>query len=142
MKKCKIATLDKCECEQTTTKCSFGPDSRGSIILYQTFPDENADVCERSFCTCTSHDNYEEVLAERIGEHTVIPGPDATEEEPEIRPDEEPEAEIFGLSDEQEEQILSDKPVENEPSDPLNDGIITSFDVPDKVSDENKEFSS
>ena len=80
------------------------------------------------------------MLAKRISEHSVIPGPDPTEEEAEIRPDEEPEAEIFGLP---EEQNLPEKPVQDELLDPQNDendGIITSYDVPENISDEDKEL--
>ena len=142
---CQIEHLNKCDCESTTTKCSFGPDGAGHMVLYQEFPEEQAEKCDPSWCTCTSHDDYEEVLAERVGheDHTVIPGPG--EEETEIQPDE-PEAEPFGeaeiepLSEPEIEPISEPELVEEEPSEPQNDQLITSFAVPDDNSEEDNKL--
>ena len=55
-----------CACELVPTRCTFGPDSRGDIVTDVVVPEKTAESCEREFCTCTSHDNYEEVLASRL----------------------------------------------------------------------------
>ena len=47
----------------------------------QVVPDGTAAKCDQKFCICTSHDNYHQIVAERIKnakDTTVKPG---TEEE-------------------------------------------------------------
>ena len=76
-------------------------------------------------------------------DNTVIPGPG--EEETEIQPDE-PEAEPFGeaetepLSEPEIEPISEPELVEEEPSEPQNDQLITSFAVPDDNSEEDNKL--
>ena len=63
---CGITYEDTCTCEAIPTKCTFEPDHAGELIIDQVVPDSTADGCDPEFCICTSHNNYHQIVAERI----------------------------------------------------------------------------
>ena len=55
------------------TKCTYGPDEQGAFDMDIVVPNGIAERCARESCICTSHDNYHEILAERLVHSTNLP---------------------------------------------------------------------
>lgn len=54
----------------------FGPDHLGEFVT-QEVSEDVADACNREFCVCTTHPNYQQIMDDRIKEaqdETVKPG--------------------------------------------------------------------
>ena len=46
-----------CICNEVQPKCLFGPDGTGDFVIKKVAV-EFSDKCDRSFCTCTDHEDY------------------------------------------------------------------------------------
>ena len=73
------SNLKNCSCRQTVTKCALGPDENGDIRTDVVTPPGMADSCDPNFCICTSHENYREILEERLAKYRPV-----TEEDPDL----------------------------------------------------------
>ena len=67
-----IEKYSDCSCQQIETRCTFGPDLANEFLRDEAVKDSQAESCDRDFCTCTSHDDYQEVLKQRLSEEGVI----------------------------------------------------------------------
>ena len=54
-----------CLCAALTSKCQFGPDADKDFVT-QVVSAAMADMCDRSFCVCTSHADYQSRVNERL----------------------------------------------------------------------------
>ena len=48
---------DFCMCNEVQPKCLFGPDGTGDFVIEKVSVEFSAQ-CDRSFCTCTDHEDY------------------------------------------------------------------------------------
>lgn len=55
----------ECFCAPLLIACLYGPDGFGNFATTEV-PPEEADSCDRSKCTCTSHDDYAVTARERL----------------------------------------------------------------------------
>ena len=58
-----------CICKKLLTQCLLGPDSAGNFETIDV-DREFADTCDRSFCTCTTHDDFFDKANELLDEAT------------------------------------------------------------------------
>ena len=56
---------DDCLCAALTSKCQFGPDADKDFVT-QVVSAAMADMCDRSFCVCSSHPEYQSRANERL----------------------------------------------------------------------------
>ena len=56
---------DFCLCQEIQVKCMFGPDATGDFVIEPT-TQQFSQECDRAFCTCTNHEDYQEVANERM----------------------------------------------------------------------------
>ena len=59
------AANDGCLCAALTSKCQFGPDADDAFVT-QVVSAAMADMCDRSFCVCASHAEYQSRANERL----------------------------------------------------------------------------
>ena len=58
-------SCDECICAPLKEVCLFGPDSFGNFATAEV-PVEQADTCDRTECTCASHEDYTETAKMRL----------------------------------------------------------------------------
>ena len=54
-----------CSCAEILTRCMFGPDHKGEFVT-QEVSEKVAEDCNRDFCVCTTHPNYQQIMDRRI----------------------------------------------------------------------------
>ena len=102
------ANLKNCSCNESATKCAFGPDKNGKLLTDVVVPPGRAENCDPNYCICTSHKNYQLILASRIAEYGV------ETEDIEIIVETETEEEVEPITETEEEEIIEELEVRGE----------------------------
>ena len=83
-----------CECKEVQTVCAIGPDPDNNLIVEQEVMAWYADKCDRRYCTCSNHPDYNTRLNEllkleniNIVNNNITLGPPAADEEIEVTED-------------------------------------------------------